>query len=639
MSVMKLLLLAGSDRRARGARPRPAFTLLEMLVAVGAVALIGLGLARVFSATSGTLRAGKRISLLNDTAAMLERTLRSDIDAMTREGFLVIVNENAYDPGDFNNRRGSRLNSQADQGSELPRRIDQLMFFSEGQFRSMRAQLHESRQATANQARIWWGHGLRQWDDSSPPANPPVLRLDDQDDSTNATPQNERLPYFGQPGPNQYAADWTLLRAEHLLTTPSPSVPPYPASLTWPTLQQWSDNPIQIGLQPTQSNLFWHTSQAEPVALPGAARLCRDGDPQVAHPLTASGLVDVINGNLSDVRAMILDAQANAMSPLPGAHPLLQPYDFSGDGSNPNIVVTAFDPDGNRTNASTNAMKQWMRYALPAAPRLTPGYQADAHGGRMRYQSLPVDYLGTYRNSGAGVTYAPTQDFRRTDQMMLTQSKLIAGCTSFIVEWSFGEVYKANDPFVMSTPERRRLEGQLIWHGLTRHSDMNFDGAIDQRVDNEAIVRPYLGFLDQTLFTASSVRPTSYPPAANPRPQGQTPSDAHFVEYDLPSGQKSPVPWRLKGEVINDATPDGSLYQTFGYYDATFAPGSAAASTSGFSDNDFYVEFQPATMPVPWPKLIRVTVTLVDPSDTEDQREQTFQFVFEVPAPRAGSVN
>ena len=44
-------------------------------------------------------------------------------------------------------------------------------------------------------------------------------------------------------------------------------------------------------------------------------------------------------------------------------------------------------------------------------------------------------------------------------------------------------------------------------------------------------------------------------------------------------------------------------------------------------------------MPVPWPKLIRVTVSLVDPAETDDPREQTFQFVFEVPPPRAGLRN
>ncbi|MFN7022394.1 MAG: hypothetical protein ACK4WH_13840, partial [Phycisphaerales bacterium] len=379
MSVTRLMGHPARARMAFGRRPAPrrAFTLLEMLVAVGAVALIGLGLARVFSATSGTLRTGKRISALNDTAALLERTLRADIQSMTRDGFLVIVNENALDPADVANRRGPRLNRSADQGSALPRRIDQLMFFTEGDFRSIRAQLHESRQATANQARVWWGHGLRRWDDLSPPANPPVLRLDDQDDSTNATPADQRLPFFGQPGPNQYAAEWTLLRAEHLLTNPSASVPARPNSVTWPSQQQWADNAIQIGLQPAQSNLFWHVAQAEPVSLPNAATLCRNGDnPAVVRPLTASGLVDVINGNLSDVRAMILDAQA--LPGVPGGHPAIQPYDFARDSGNPNIVVTAFDPDGNRSNASTNAMKQWMRYALPAAPRLTPGHQGGA---------------------------------------------------------------------------------------------------------------------------------------------------------------------------------------------------------------------------------------------------------------------
>ena len=37
----------------------------------------------------------------------------------------------------------------------------------------------------------------------------------------------------------------------------------------------------------------------------------------------------------------------------------------------------------------------------------------------------------------------------------------------------------------------------------------------------------------------------------------------------------------------------------------------------------------PATIPWAWPKLLRITISLVDPTDP--LREQTFQFIIEVP--------
>ena len=93
-----------------------AFTLVELLVAVAALTLIALGLSRVFAATGQTLRAGRRVSRLNEYAAMVERQMRRDIAQMSRNGFLLIrnrkVNEGnavqlwAEDPTSGRARRG-----------------------------------------------------------------------------------------------------------------------------------------------------------------------------------------------------------------------------------------------------------------------------------------------------------------------------------------------------------------------------------------------------------------------------------------------------------------------------------------------------------------------------------------------------
>ena len=38
---------------------------------------------------------------------------------------------------------------------------------------------------------------------------------------------------------------------------------------------------------------------------------------------------------------------------------------------------------------------------------------------------------------------------------------------------------------------------------------------------------------------------------------------------------------------------------------------------------------EPGTVPWPWPKMVRITISIADPS--EPMREQTFQFVVEIP--------
>lgn len=595
----------GAAGLAARAGTAPAFTLLEMLVAVGAVALIAIGLARIFGATSDTLRAGRRISAFNDYAAMIERTMRQDFSAMSRDGVLVIVNEKAYDPSDNTRRRGPRLDRN-DQSINRPvRRIDQVMFYAEGKFISARTPLDIARIASGNEARIWYGHGLRQFDDRQPPANPPDLKLDDHDDPHDGSPRIT-LPYFGQPGPNQYASDWSLLRQVCVLAQPQSSVPPRPAGSLW-SAEQWEDSQIQIDLQPSQASPFWFIALGEPVRsslqqLPIRGSGVALG--QEYHPLTASGLVDVITGNLTDIRSIILDAQLPAVQSLP-PQPIV--FDFNADGST--YPITGFEPNLTVSpTSSTTVMKRWMRYLLPAPPYEATSAAYRAHGGRVRYQANAPDAIGTLVNGG--YTYSPDQEYRRTDQAMLSSSVFVPACTEFIVEWSFGKTRPAN--------AGNARAGELIWHGMSRFADLNFDGVINDANDNspDALVLPYKNNAQPRQV------PTGYPNDP-PLVSAAQPSDAFETGYLLSNGVESPVPWRLKPEVIQDVLRDGTIYTTFGYYDATFAPGQAPFTAGG----------QPENIPVPWPKLVRVTMSFVDPA--EPTVEQTYQFVFEVPSPRS----
>ena len=573
------------NRTSRPSFGRAAFTLLEVLVALGAVALMSLGLARIFGATSQTLRAGKRVSHFNDYARSLEVTMRRDFERMTREGFLVIAHE---------------LTDAASPGSGLPegirrsptdvnprqRRIDQIMFFTAGQYRTQRTPAYPSRVASGAQACIYYGHGLRQ-DPGNPNISVPCLDDRNRDGgNSDSGVVMDIAPAFGErgsngaDGPNQYAADWVLLRHISVLAQPKAKAPPRPTNITFPTVDQWEDSPIQIDLTPAQSSLFRNIARGTPDTLPPANRIARLSDP-VARPLRSSGLVDVINTDLGEVRSIILDAQPIAVDNLalrfdPAADELFDTYNYLDAQGIARLVKVpyAFQPDV--TPAGTTAcaaMKQWMLQALPAEPRqqtATGGVQpprpypasSPDFGGRIRCEIAPPDYLGTGANNGQ--IYLGADEYRRTDQTMLTASNFAPACTEFIVEWSFGETYRGGtipDPFLSGTFDPRA--DQLIWHGLPRWSETDYLPGLDPRLDQ--VAAPYLG------------KATSNP---LPGQVGDAPIDAHAgYTYDGVNDLWT-VPARVIHEPVNgqglpDPRAGEPLYSLFGYVDPTF-PGPVA---------------------------------------------------------------
>lgn len=225
-----------------------AFTLSEMLVAVAAVAVISVGLAAVFQTVGRTVTTGKRLSNLNQQAAVLEAQLREDIARMTRDGILVMRHQFTNQYGDVpysDVRSPPRINKvslykgQPD-SERRARRIDELMFFANGEFRTTRQSLIPGRTATARSARIYYGHGMRSTkvalnliDSVGPEYN--NFSLPDFRGNFNwavgqgAPPPTARPYVLGEatrpgetePSPNEFASQWTLLRHATLLTGPS----------------------------------------------------------------------------------------------------------------------------------------------------------------------------------------------------------------------------------------------------------------------------------------------------------------------------------------------------------------------------------------------------------------------------------
>ena len=295
-------------------KTRRGFTLLEALVAVIGVSILAVGLSTIFSSISKTVTTGRRISAINNHAAVIERMLRRDFESMTREGFLVIRNEYANvtrvdlsDPDRF----AIPLSAEAI-GSRRMRRIDEIMFFSRGEFESARTPLDSDYVARSNSARIYYGHGQEQLEGTVGHATPFL-------DETNENSQlrlglSGATNGIGDINPNYFASDWTLLRHVTLLKVPQL----HPVNQAGPlglspsvssALSLFQDNELQIAGQPAAAGIFRvETTIGRPFENDGfdagtdgsfASFNLRE---EVVSPLFESGVVDVATTSLNEIK-------------------------------------------------------------------------------------------------------------------------------------------------------------------------------------------------------------------------------------------------------------------------------------------------------------------------------------------------
>lgn len=634
---------------------RAGFTIVEMLIAIAAVSLLTVGIVQVFRTTARTVAAGRKVSNILTYANLLERQLRDDVSKMSRQGFLLVRSD--ITPTAVKNAPGDTTARQ--------RRIDELMFFAEGRFVSQRDPVNPRITAEAPAARIYWGHGLKQ-DEAAVYTTPPKLWIDD---GPTAAPSSS---YFGNIGPNQYARDWVLARHVTLMTPPRPTprliVDPADRTRLINEQPQERDSIAQIGQLPATASIFRTLNRQTNL---NSVQTLRGSDNQTygtstdRAPTFLSGLVDITASDLAEVRSFIMSPVDITNITTRSAQPFVRsnlevPLGEKANGVNPTADQVLLN------------MRRKMRDALPADSE---------RGQRIRVDATAPNPLGVGLPAGG----TPQQDaWRRADQIMLAAHAAVPHCTEFIVEWSFGDVI----PLASSAPIPNGEYDRIKWFGYPRLS--NIGGAADDNNNTETYSdyvfsfgapQPDAAARDRQTAQFFSPRvPQQYTyrsPVTNnnelhtltarvyPRPymfDGQLPGDNVSGYYGY-FGFANPY-WPPK-EATN-TTPTARATTPFVYVSDGRGPidlvdlqatesadtginqaplvtltggGSTTPSLPLFAkDVNFNGVYEPQlgeqlnipeTLPWKWPRMLRITVTLVDPIDSSYER--TFQFVFNLP--------
>lgn len=234
------------------------FTLAELLVAIGAVAILTVGVGRIFGSINTLVATGIAVAEIDQIARTIEQRMREDLQALGQMNpdetyiairmvelghpdrpiyltpedrqFDILAGVSPYDPG-----------SRA-----VYRRLDDIVFIAGGQagsrsFASAQPDgFYTTAVPTSEHARIYWGHALKPKPNRDWPDPDPAKRFPENPDAPRVPPRLfEPDGYFGDPpanddpsplsdtegifGRNEYAADWTLARHALLLLGPNAS--------------------------------------------------------------------------------------------------------------------------------------------------------------------------------------------------------------------------------------------------------------------------------------------------------------------------------------------------------------------------------------------------------------------------------
>lgn len=596
--------MTARQRRNRAGR---GFTLLEIITAVGLLVVVLAAVGTIFAAVGRTVEAGERVSQLNRYAAQLEGVMRADFEQMTRDGVLVIRNQYVRQPGG-DAAVPVALSADSVAGAR-PRRVDEIMFFARGDFESSRLPLSPGYNAQSNEARIYYGHGVRR-PDSNQAEHAAAGGLAE----TTNVPEpwlggDDPVPQLGF-GVNAEAASWVLLRQASLLSQPERGRQNLPVELFgYATVDPiFNDTRFQQSLQPAQASAFRDLTFGFFDPDLSAPSYLREFDSLGSRPTVLTGVVDVITGDLDEIRAVIQQA-----SVFPSFDPRTPNVNTAYSGN-----AVAFLSDLPLLRVSGVEVQQaWIENLMPtnaASPQW--GDPGGAATTRIRYAQTPPRLVPTPGNEdnelpltadlsvvtasppvfpSAGYTERPEEPLllRRAmslaDQQMLGSQVFVPRCTEFIVEWSLGF--------------RDQATGDLQWYGLERWDDRDGNGV--QNGTEPWAAEPYV-----------------YPGwgQGNPDLPSFAPREDLVLGKNNLGGENTLATW-VFGFVDPDGDNDGAVESLRRNNDN---PGDLFDLDFDGNPTDESEQIRWG-----WPKLIRVTMSLADPSDPDI--ETTVQFVFEVP--------
>ncbi|MBZ0171164.1 MAG: hypothetical protein K8E66_02170, partial [Phycisphaerales bacterium] len=496
-------------------------------------------------------------------------------------------------------------------------------------------------------------------------------RLDDPNSFSNA-----RLgapSALGTVNPNEFAADWSLLRHVTVLAPRQGGLQDVPDDVfglkpngnAWQAYNRVADSSRQVALGPAAQSVFRSVAHMIPFELSthpasgaGGYTLTNppdfnirpidafaailngsDGpaDGTLVRPMFTSGIVDVAVTDLDEIRTTVSSTWFGVPNNAAERHPSqFTPFDYSAESDRLTDYErrrVTFDTSGNQRIGTTVAsglmpmgarpqtQQLWMLDAMPSTP-FDPNFPDDT-GFRVRYEDTPPR---VYLDDGTLLTVSDTDKIVRmnraieqADQEMLGTSVFLPRCTEFIVEWSLGIIDRRD-------PGDNPSYGQPIWHGLRRYRDGEGNGRYDEGGNNastaDTLFADYLG----TTYDGATLH---------------DPFDSHIGLFNIRGALGD---WFFEdgfapqGGLVGQ-TIDPEMFQLM-RVDQRIGPNTfsdvedavAAEYCFGYVYQDVNSPTDPdddTVRPWPWPKLIRVTMRFVDPSDLEHER--TYQVEFRVP--------
>ena len=627
---------------------RRGFTLTEILVAVGVLLAIVVVTGRIFKVATDVTATGQATVDIMQEAAAIEARIREDISHMSREGFLVIrsvevpndINIQEWNQGGRQGQEPGLLNPVLADDASI--RCDQLCFFtddpSSSQVSSVGSAVGTQASARAQTSMVTYGHGiqvpgLEPYHDVSyllednPPDNLPPLGFGHDPDLEQLKADGEELVPWRYDNPGLAEETWlptiyTNYRGDIdddggdrgvLYEQQLPEEDQRYVNATQPDARQWILARHTVLLADDDQEFPGHYRKRQYLAnVPSAQTIFpNDARPVGSYklddgtvdtnlnsdpPVLTYGRVDVAAIPIDEVRGMVLTSRTRN-DPRSDFRQRCMHYGEAGRFDE----IGKVDQNGDGIfDMQTRDVVEGNLFSLAGNPYLD-----------QRFFMKDVVQRPRVERRVPGMS--------KVDQS-LTNHALGSSCSSFAVEWTYGE--GAGGGWV-----DHPIKGQedQYWYGVHYAAA---DPLLTDTSDPEYSSQPWLG---QRWFglrdISRGVMPyaefhSNYPPnledVPTPVAVRSAPTAAAYAVDPYAIDQEFPT--------FGSQPAYGEYWATFGYNrDQPALPLTEVNGLVYQTDQSF----------TPWPSALRITMTINDPQGRLEQG-QVYQFVVEIPEQARG---